>query len=448
MAGRPSLRAQMSAHRFLLRRLEYAVLGRPMPNRRDPLRAQKFSLVAGCAVATGLLVFDVILGSSRHDRIPGDVAVVMSRQSGALFVRADGRLRPVANLTSARLILGSPVTPHLIDDAALRDVADGPVLGIPGAPRTLGQVIAPPDLRWAVCDDSDGLTTVVVDDGASAALAAHAAAVVTVADGDGAVYLLHDGKRAMIDPADPATARALHLDGVTPRRVSPALLNAIREVPALGPPPIAGRGQPSGIAGLAVGAVVRLNRTDSPEYYVVLAGGLQRVGRLTVDLLRFADTGATLDIPDAPPELVAGSPLLDALPVAEYPDESPPRADSDEELCATWQSGRSDIAIGPPTAESREAVTLAGSDGDGPGIDKVRITPGRALDVLDAGAAVRYLITDSGVRFPVRDSAVAALGLTDTPAQAPSAIIGTLPAGPELVRDAASVGWDVLGSAP
>ena len=93
----------------MLRRLEYAVLGRSMPHRYDPLRAQKFSLLAGCAVAAGMLVLDAILGASRHDGIPGDAALVMSRQSGALFVRVDDQLRPVANLTSARLILGSPV---------------------------------------------------------------------------------------------------------------------------------------------------------------------------------------------------------------------------------------------------------------------------------------------------------------------------------------------------
>ena len=395
-----------------------------------------------------MLVLDAILGSPRHDEIPGDAALVMSRQSGALLVRIDGQLRPVANLASARLILGSPATPNLIDEAALRDVADGPMLGIPGAPRTAGVVVAPTDLVWAVCDDTDGTTTVGVgEDGAPAVLDAHSAVVVTVTHGDGSVYLLYDGKRAIIDPGDPATARALHLDASPIRTVSPTLINAIPEVPAIGPPHIAGRGQPSGLANLPVGTVVRVVRTDSPDYYVVLSTGLQRVGRLTVDLLRFAEPAAA-DILDVPPELIARSPLVDALPLATYPAETPVLLDVDEELCATWQSGRSGIAIGSPTAGGRESVTLAGSDGDGPGIDIVRMTPGRSLDVTDAGAGDRYLITDAGVRFPVRDSAAAALGLTGTPVVAPWAIVGALPSGPELAREAALVRRDVLGSAP
>jgi type VII secretion protein EccB len=449
MAGGPSLRAQLSARRFLLRRLEYAVLGRSMPHRHDCLRAQKFSLLAGGAVAIGLLIVDTILGSSRPDGIPGDAAVVMSRQSGALFVRVDDQLRPVANLTSARLILGSPATPHVIDEAALGNVAGGPMLGIPGAPRTLGEVVASPDVRWAVCADSGGQTTVAIGDWAPAALDTHAAVVVTVARGDGSVYLLFDGRRAMVDPGEPATARALQLDsGDAIRKVSPTVLNAIPEMPAISPPRIEGLGQPSGITGFRIGTVVRIVRTHWPEYYVVLAGGLQRVGRLTVDLIRFADPAAASDIPEVPPELVARSPLVDVLPVATYPDEPPSLVDAGEELCATWQSGRSGIALGPSTADGRGSVTLAGSDGDGPGIDVVRMTPGRSLDVTDPGGGTRYLVTDAGVRFPVPDSAAEALGLTDAPAAAPWAIVGALPSGPELARDAALVRRDVLGSPP
>jgi type VII secretion protein EccB len=149
MAARPSFRAQLSAQRFVLRRLEYALLGRAMPRRRDPLRAHKLSLLGGCVLAAVLLAVDSVMGAVRHDTIPADAALVMSGESGALFVRIDDRLRPVANLTSARLILGSPATPRVVDDAALRGVANGPMLGIPGAPRTVGEVVTPSDLRWA-----------------------------------------------------------------------------------------------------------------------------------------------------------------------------------------------------------------------------------------------------------------------------------------------------------
>ncbi|BBY57498.1 type VII secretion protein EccB [Mycolicibacterium sarraceniae] len=424
---------------------------RPVPLRHDPLRAQNLSLLAGCAVAIGMLALDAILGSSRPAVIPDATALVMSRQSGALYVRVDGRLRPVANLASAHLILGSPATPDVLDEAALASLPDGPMMGIPGAPRTLATTAASSDLRWAVCDGSGGRTAVAVGDGsAPAALDPQAAAVVSVTGGDGAVYLLYDGKRAMIDPGDPATARALNLDGSgAVRRISATVLNAIPEVPAIGPPRIEGRGQPSGVAGFRVGTVVRVARTEASEYYVVLTDGLQRVGRLTVDLLRFADPDAAGGIRDVPPELITRSPLVDVLPVATYPAEPPAFLAAGEEICATWQSGRSGIAVGPSAGDSQEALTPAGSDGDGPGIDSVRLPPGRTLDVIDPSTGTRFVVTDAGVRFPVHDSAAAAaLGLTGTPTAAPWPILRALPAGPELAREAALVRRDILGPAP
>ncbi|GAY14944.1 type VII secretion protein EccB [Mycobacterium sp. shizuoka-1] len=449
MTARPPLRAQWSADRFLLRRLDYAVSGRSMPLRRDPLRARKSALLAGCVVAAAMAVLDTALGSSGPGALPADADLVMSRQSGALFVRVDDRLRAVANLTSARLILGSPATPRLVDDTALAGVPDGPVLGIPGAPHALGVVTAAAGVHWAVCDDAAGNTTVAVGgDGVPGTLGPRAAVVAAVSHGDGARYLLYDGTRALIDLGDPATTRALRLGDVAVRSVSPTVLNTIAEVPAITPPRIPERGHPSAVTGLTVGTVVRVSRADSREYYVVLGGGLQRVGQLTVDLVRFADSAAPAEILEVPPEVIARSPLVDVLPVATFPDEPPALVDVDGDLCATWQSGRIDIAVGAPSPAGPGLVTLAGADGDGPGVDMVRLNPGRSLDVSDPTGAGRYLVTSAGVRFPVDDSAASALGATGTPAVGPWPIVSALPAGPELSRAAALVGRDVVGPAP
>lgn len=433
----------------MLRRLEYAVAGRTMPLRHDPLRAHKISQLVGCGMAGAAMLLDAILGSTGHSVVPGDAAVVMSRQSGALFVRVDGRLRPVANLTSADLILGSPAIPQLVDVAALRDTANGPILGIPGAPSAPGQVVAPHDVRWAVCDDADGSTTVAVgDESVPPDLSPHTAAVVAAAHGDGSAYLLYDGKRAIVDLGDPATARVLRIDGVAARPVSATVLNAIPEVPAISVPRIEGMGQPSGIAGVPIGAVMRVARTDSAEYYVALRGGLQRIGRLAAELIRFSDPAARAEIDEVPPELIARGPLVDALAVGAYPDGPLALLGGADDLCATWLSGRSGVALGPHLTERPGAVRLAGADGDGPAVDSVRMTPGTSLDVMDASAMGRYLITSAGVRFPVHDSAIAALGLSGAPGEAPWTIVGALPVGPQLDRDAALVGRDVLVATP
>ncbi|PND56594.1 type VII secretion protein EccB [Mycobacterium sp. ENV421] len=448
MAG-PPRRVQLSAQRFLLRRLEYAVLARQMPAWHDPLRARKLSLLVGCGVAGVALVLDTILGSTGRGVIPGDATVVMVRESGALFVRIDDRLRPVANLTSARLILGTPATPRLVDDAALGDTATGPILGIPGAPASFGRVMAPRDVRWAVCDDVEGKTTAVVgDDAIPPDLDRRTAVLATVAHGDGSAYLLYDGTRAMLDPGDPATARALRINEAALRTVSSTVLNTIPEVPAISAPRIAGMGQPSGVTGIAVGTVLRVARTESPEYYVALPGGLQRIGRLAAELIRFSDPAARAQITEVPPELIARSPLVDTLPVGGYPDEPPALLGAGDDVCATWISGHSGVAVTAHPGDRPGTVDLAGSDGDGPAVDRVRMIPGASVDVTGGPGTGRYLVTSAGVRFPVDDSATAALGLSGVPATAPWSIVGVLPAGPHLGRDAALVGRDVLGAAP
>ncbi|AQT81423.1 type VII secretion protein EccB [Mycolicibacterium litorale] len=453
MSGRPPRRIRSSAHRFQLRRMDYAVVGRHMPQEGDPLRAQRVALLAGCALTVGALVLTTALPAARPGAGAGDAPLVVVKQSGALFARVDQQLRPVANLASARLLLGSPEVPRLVDEAALDELSGGPVLGIPGAPQSLGQVIEPAGARWAVCDDTAAVTTVsVADDAVPANLDPHDAVLVAAAHGDGSVYLLYDGKRAAVDPSDPVTARTLHLGGVPVRKVSSTMLNAIPEVPGIGPPRIGGVGEPSGVAAVPIGTVLRVPRADSSEFYLVLAGGVQRVGALAADLIRFADPHSDGQIVTVAPGFITDRPLLDALPLAAYPEQPPHIVDAGDVLCATWSSGRSGIAAG---AGPSRGVTLAGSDGAGPGVDVVRVPPGRSLDVIatmlttDGGGAGRYLVNDAGVRFAVHDSAAAAaLGLGAQPAAVPWAIIGALPAGPELARDAALVARDVPAAAP
>ncbi len=88
-------------------------------------------------MAGAALILDAVLGSAGY-RIPADAAVVMSRQTGALFVRVDDRLRSGQPDVGSLDPGGSPATPHLVDEAALRDTKRGPMLGIPGAPPAPG----------------------------------------------------------------------------------------------------------------------------------------------------------------------------------------------------------------------------------------------------------------------------------------------------------------------
>jgi Type VII secretion system ESX-1, transport TM domain B len=140
------------------------------------------------------------------------------------------------------------------------------------------------------------------------------------------------------------------------------------------------------------------------------------------------------------------------LPVSEFPDRIGTRVAGDV-VCASWAAGAVSVSTGSrlPLDGDRKPVTLAQADGDGPAVDAVFVPPGRSGYVRPAGSAapVGSVITETGVRFAIGDTAAAkALGLPDRPDPAPWPLLMLLPSGPELRRDAALVARDVVTSDP
>jgi type VII secretion protein EccB len=361
----------------------------------------------------------------------------------------------VLNLASARLITGVSDDPRPVAATDLANAKRGPLLGIPGAPGSIGQALSAQESAWTVCDDA--ATTVIAGplatDGALRGLASDEA--VLVSSVSGTTYLLYDGRRAVVDPADPVTVRALHLEGRTPRPASPALLSVIPEAPAITAPEIldAGSAGPQALSGFMVGDVVRVERADATEYFVVLAGGVQRIGAVAADLIQFASARPDTDITAVAPTAISDIPILGTLPVAEFPDRlGPPLAGDVAVLCASWAARLVAIRIGSglPIADRHTPVALAQADGKGPAVDEVFLPPGRSAYVGAVGAAATgSLVADNGVRYPVGDADTARiLGLPDSPVPAPWQLMAMLPSGAELLRAAALVARDVVAGEP
>ena len=450
MARYPNSRLQLSGHRFLLRRLERAVLLGDAAD-DDPVRRQPLSLAVGALVAVLVMAGCALLGWLRPPAGLGDGLILMDRVSGALYVRVDGTVHPVLNLASARLIAGVSDDPRPVAATDLANAKRGPLLGIPGAPGPIGAALSAQESAWTVCDDA--VTTViagpVVTDGAVPGLAPDEA--VLVSSVSGTTYLLYDGRRAVVDPTDPVTVRALHLEDRIPRPASPALLSVIPEAPVITAPdiPDAGSPGPQSLSGFMVGDVVRVERADGTEYFVILAGGVQRIGAVAADLIKFASARPDTDITAVAPTAISDVPILGALPVAEFPDRiGPPLTGDVAVLCASWAAGRVAIraGAGSPIGEGHVPVVLAQADGGGPAVDAVFMPPGRSAYVGVRDTDVTgSLVADTGVRYPVADGDTARiLGLADGPVPAPWQLVAMLPSGPELRRAAALVARDVV----
>ncbi|CAM4194347.1 ESX-4 secretion system ATPase EccB4 [Mycobacterium senriense] len=285
MPHQPATWLQVSAYRYLLRRTESALLGEDIRGTGLPSRTRSGPLALGCVLTAIVVAGCAVLGLLRPQVALDRAQIVVSRESGALFVRVGDVWHPLLNLASARLIAATAATPQAVTEADLGATKRGPLLGIPGAPQYLGTPLSPGDTGWSICASTGASTTTVIIGRRSEAPAVHRLAAghaILVAPASGSpAYLLYDGHRAMVDLDDAAAVRALRIEGRSPLIVSEALLNAMPEAPPIAPPRIRGRGtRAPGLPGFAVGSVLRITRADGDEYYAVLAAGVQRIGQV------------------------------------------------------------------------------------------------------------------------------------------------------------------------
>ena len=109
MPRQPTTWLLVSGHRFLLRRLERALLT------GDPRGAGGWSvpLALGCVLAAvvtaGCAVLALLRPHPPLDRVP----IVVTRESGALYVRVGDIWHPALNLASARLVAATAAVPLL-----------------------------------------------------------------------------------------------------------------------------------------------------------------------------------------------------------------------------------------------------------------------------------------------------------------------------------------------
>ncbi|OBH64419.1 type VII secretion protein EccB [Mycobacterium sp. E2479] len=458
MPRQPATWLHVSAYRYLLRRIESALLRQ---DARAGFRSGTRPVAFGCVITAVGVAGCAVLALLRPHVALDRAQIVVSRESGALFVRVRDVWHPVLNLASARLIAATAAAPQPVSESDLSTTKRGPLLGIPGAPQFLGRPLPPDDVGWSICASTGAGTTTVIIGRRSEAPTVHrvpAGQAILVRPGsDSPAYLLYDGHRAMVDLDDAVVVRALRLEGKTPVIVSHALLNAVPEAPPIAPPRLRGRGVATpGLPGFSVGSVLRITRADGDEYYAVLAAGVQRIGHVAADLLRFSSRQGTANPVTVAPDAIRAAPVVAELPVGLFPDRAPTLSEPAATVCAGWgemRPGRPDVVILAedrlPIPPGRAPVGLAQDDGPGPAVDAVYVPPGASAYVRagdDAGT--RYLISDTGVRFAVHDDDTAHdLGF-DGAGPAPWPLLSLLPAGPELSRHNASIARDGIAGSP
>lgn len=480
MAAQPTTRWQVSGYRFLVRRMEHALVRRDVRMLHDPMRSQSRALAVGAVVAClGLAACAALALIRPQDKI-GNASIVVGKDSGAMFVVVDGTLHPVLNLASARLIVGEPAKPVIVAESEIGTRPRGALVGIPGAPSALPSDTESDGRPWTVCDSvgagghPSATTTVVVGEPSwsdrTAPLGEGWALLVAHSD---ETFLVYDGHRAPLDLSDRAVTRALGLEGAQARPISSGLLNAIPETVPIAAPAVPGAGTAPDyeIAGRTVGSVVKVKRGDDARYYVVLRSGVQEVSEATAVLIQFSDSQGLSEVPTVAPDALAQAPTSHELDVDSFPT-APPRivdATDDPVGCLTWsprsaadrdESGDVDATLtlsagrALPIPDDARPVRLAQADGGGDNADAVYVRPGSSGFVqttgLESSSARRgglFFVADTGVRYGIENAdAAKALGFGQSASPAPWRIVELLAPGPTLATAAALVAHD--GVAP
>jgi type VII secretion protein EccB len=456
MAGQ-STKLQISGQRFMMRRTAHALVRADVSLVDDPPRAQSLSMIAGCLLTVVVVAVCAVLAFLRPSGRLGDSPIVMVRETGAMYVRVGDTVHPALNLASARLVTGSSASPRLVSGSAVDDAVRGAMLGIPGAPDSLANPLTSEESGWTVCEDATS-TTVIAGQRSMPSETRRNVLVVARGESAASTYLLFDGNRAKVDLRNPVVVRALDLEGITPRRVSRALLDSLPEVAEISTVrvPDAGTAGPARLHGFPVGTVIRVPGADTSQLFVVLADGVQRIGTVAADLIRFTQSHGMREIADVEPEAVGAVPVVARLPVGGYPDRG--GVSDDPVVCAHWQwsheSGSASSAVFTAGASPEDgAVALTQADADGPHIDAFGMPGGRSGYVRATGVSgdgadhgPLYFVNDAGVVFGIRDEVAAKrLGLAAA-VPAPWPVLARLPRGPELSVAAASAVRDTIST--
>lgn len=419
---------QVSGYRFLLRRLELALIIGDPRMAHDPLRAQRRSIGVGLLLSALIAGGAVMLSLLRPAPSIDDAALVADEQ-GSLHVRLEDGFHPVSNVASARLVLRQPVEVKNSTAALIQEgnggAPMGPAVGIGHVPG----LNPAPVRQWLVCDTSEAA-------GKPDTLQVRAVEEVEsyqrgVVRSGKAVWLIDGTKRSL---AEGGAARAL---GAVEIPMAPELLNRFDEqADSLIPRGLSGLKKPFHRAGTVAHAGDRA--------FLVGHGGVSEVTGPRREYVEALAPGGSFD---AELGAVMAQPMIDLLPNAPDREASwaqpeqvclgekglaEPAGDGDGKRTGNdgdgdgKRAGAGDGAVG---GEADGSAGGAGGTGEGPAQDPRAAYAGPAGTSALLTERGFFLIDATGTRFTVgKAEDLTALGFTEH-TQVPWRVISGLPEG-------------------
>jgi type VII secretion protein EccB len=386
--------------------------------------------------------------------------VIVEQNTGARYILGkDGRLYPVLNYASARLLAaGNGTATATVSADGLSSVSRGPMLGIPGAPDSLPTGTDMADRVFTACSktspnqpaNAEPTSTLILGSTAIGQQALGTGQGLLVSSDTGQAFLIADGFRFRVP--DSGTLTALHYDTISQLPVALNWLGAVPAGPDLGLVDIAG----SGFAGPNVGGEsTRVGQvlTDG-EYYVVRSDGLEPISQTEAYLITGDQHNAAAYPNNQPAPIPTSVAAISATSRSKqtgtvgFPAQLPRivALDANPALCASGEgTNGSVITVGAalPLPDGAQPISIAGS---GQQADQVYVPPSSGVLVreqtgLTTDIGATYLVTDTGRKYPVpTQAAIAALGYGSlTPTDVAEPLLALLPNGPALDPNKAGI---------
>jgi type VII secretion protein EccB len=446
MPSTPTTKSQVQAYRFVLRRMESALVRKDPVMLHDPMRSHKRATVVGAIIGVVGLVGFLLFGVLKPAPKVPDSGIVIAQPSGSIYVVSQNphELIPVFNLASARLLLAAATAsqqagqqqgttssapqvanPTTVDDSQLVNMPVGRLTGIPAGPTVLpapGKAAT----TWAVCDqiprDISALnqtghnppsTTVLVGESNLGPNLAPGQAVLVSSDGGRTLYLVYglsnsadlndSAVRAQIDVNDQAVLKALRIDPNNYRVVSSAVLNAIPGVAEIRDPVQGLDGAPDPAlqsAGLKMGESFEVQQVgQQPQYFIVVPGGMQLVSESTAQIARYENSSGLERIKQIQPDVT--DPVHQVsnglhVDVSDYPGRVPTLqpAEAKPVMCLGWNADYTDPQ--KPLEKTRVTIGTAvvmPADPASPGRQMVPVQVGQAT----ASGRISQFFMDPGL---------------------------------------------------
>jgi type VII secretion protein eccB len=445
----PSNKDILEAQRFNRRRLVTAFTSGTPGGKELESKSTPRPLIVGASVAAVVLLIAVAIGRFLPTLPSGweNSHLIMTKGEGARYYSIEGTLRPISNVTSAKLLseTGKLVTSS-VSTSSLEGIPRGSAIGLADVPDDIPTANQLHSYEWTSCATTSGIKTWVA--GNPKGLESASTALVS---NEGRLYLVTGGVRYPIDIAHAqAVVNVLDLSGRTITPVTANWLNLFTEGSMLEPLEIPNVGRPvSGmsprITAAQIGTIIEVDESGAPRRYVITGDGtITPLTDFSYKLYQasWADRGSPQNLMIDLSELASLTVVTQGIVPSDWPTQVGDVLGPDVAPCAQLtisHSRASTVLVSLPTTEITQQkpreVNVRGGSGA-----LVRASSG------GSGGPIIF-ISDLGKAHglgPNPSDSLAHLGLPETAVSPlPAAWLALVPEGQELTTSAA---WETVGA--